>query len=187
MHLLIALKAFFLVLFNGALARHVDDVLKRRHEQPKIAEAKPEVIPTAPAPPPKPAAPLKPLRSDAISVLAALQRDGRFIDFLKEELAGYSDAQIGAVARDLHRDCAKVIERMFAIQPLTGESEGATIEVPAGFDAGHYRLVGNVSGTPPFRGSLVHHGWQATSCDLPEWVGNEAAACVIAPVEVEIR
>jgi hypothetical protein len=186
MHLLIALKAFFLILFNGALARQVDEVLRRRHEQPRLPESKREPIADRP-PPPKPAAPTKPKRSEAITLLAALQREGRFVDFLKEELTGYSDAQIGAVARDLHRDCAKVVERMFAVKPLLGESEGATIEVPAGFDAAGYRLVGNVSGSPPFRGALVHAGWAAAICELPEWVGGEESARVIAPAEVEVR
>ena len=187
MHLLIALKAFFLVLFNGALARQVDDVLKRRHEQPSLPQPKRVAIAERPAGPAKPATPPKPARSEAISLLAALQREGRFVDFLKEELAGYSDSQVGAVARDLHRDCAKVVDRMFAIKPLLSEGEGASIEVPAGFDAARYRLVGNVSGTPPFRGALVHHGWQATACELPEWVGGETSSHVIAPAEVEIK
>ena len=126
-------------------------------------------------------------RSEAIALLAALQREGRFVDFLKEELTGYSDAQIGAVARDLHRDCAKVVERMFGIKPLLSEGEGATVEVPAGFDAGRYRLAGNIGGSPPFRGALVHHGWTATTCELPEWVGGETSLRVIAPAEVEVK
>jgi hypothetical protein len=192
MHMLVALKAFFLVLFNGVLARQVNDVLQRRNEQSALTETKREAIPERPTATAKPAAslkqaPSKPARSDAITLLAALQREGRFVDFLKEELTGFSDAQIGAVARDLHRDCSKVVQRMFAIQPLLAEAEGASVEVPSGFDAGRYRLVGNVSGAPPFRGALVHHGWQATACELPAWVGGEGSARVVAPVEVEVR
>jgi hypothetical protein len=187
MHLLIALKAFFLVLFNGALARRVDDVLQRRNEQPALPDTKHEALAERPKAPARPAAPGKPARSDAITLLAALQREGRFVDFLKEELTGFSDAQIGAVARDLHRDCGKVVERMFAIEPLLSEAEGASIEVPSGFDAGRFRLVGNVSGTPPFRGALVHHGWQANACELPAWVGGNESARVIAPAEVEVK
>jgi hypothetical protein len=187
MHLLIALKAFFLVLFNSALARRVDEVLQRRNEQPMLPDTKHEALAERPKAPAKPAAPSKPVRSDAITLLAALQREGRFVDFLKEELSGFSDAQIGAVARDLHRDCGKVIDRMFAIQPLLSDAEGASVEVASGSDAGRYRLVGNVSGTPPFRGALVHHGWQATACELPSWVGGEGSARVVAPAEVEVR
>jgi hypothetical protein len=187
MHLLIALKAFFLVIFNGALAHQVDDVLKRRHEQQRLPDTKPEAAIERKPAAQKPAATPKSNRSEAITLLAALQREGRFVDFLKEELTGFSDAQIGAVARDLHRDCAKVVQRMFAIEPLLTDAEGASVEVPSGFDAGRYRLVGNVSGTPPFRGALMHHGWQATACELPAWVGGEGSARVIAPVEVEVK
>src|SRR5688572_25614036 len=187
MHFLTAFKAFFLVLFNGALARQVDDVLQRRRQPQALPEAKGEAVAKQPAQTPaKPTTP-KPARSEAITLLAALQREGRFVDFLKEELTGFSDAQIGAVARDLHRDCSKVVERMFAIKPLLTEAEGAIVEVPAGFDAGRYRLVGNVGGSAPFRGSLAHHGWEATACELPVWVGSAAAARVVAPVEVEVK
>ncbi len=76
---------------------------------------------------------------------------------------------------------------MFAIKPLLGEAEGAAIEVPAGFDAARYRLVGNVSGSPPFRGAVVHQGWTTTICELPEWIGGEESSRVIAPAEVEVK
>jgi len=195
MHPLLALKAFFLILFNRAVAREVDELLRRRKQErltgpERVArrterETAPAERPVAAKP--KAVTPSKPARSEALTLLAALQREGRLVDFLKEELTDYSDAQIGAVARDLHRDCGKVVERMFAIKPLLTDSEGATVEVPAGFDAGRYRLVGNVGGAPPFRGSLAHHGWEATACELPEWVGNETAARVIAPAEVEVK
>lgn len=186
MHLIIALKAFFLVLFNGALARRVDEVLRRRHEALPEPPAQ-QRIETKPPPTPKPPPPPKPLRSEAITLLAALQREGRFVDFLKEQITGYSDAQIGAVAREMHRECGKVVERMFAIKPLVEQAEGAALEVPEGFDAGRFRLAGNVAGNPPFRGTLLHHGWEATACELPSWTGSEAAARVIAPAEVEIK
>ena len=72
--------------------------------------------------------------SEAITLLAALQREARFVDFIQESLAGYSDAQIGAAARDVHRDCGAVLERMFALRPAVAEEEGTEVEVPAGFD-----------------------------------------------------
>jgi hypothetical protein len=59
--------------------------------------------------------------------------------------------------------------------------------VPAGYDAGRYRLSGSVAGEPPFAGHLVHHGWQASRCELPKWSGNSQSAMIVAPVEVEIR
>jgi hypothetical protein len=147
-------------------------------------------VPTAPAPKPvaaKPAAPKPPARSEAITLLAALQREARFVDFVQESLAGYSDAQIGAAARDVHRDCGAVLARMFALRPAVAEEEGKEVEVPAGFDAGRWRLTGNVTGQPPFHGRLVHPGWEATVCELPTWSGSAAAARIVAPAEVELK
>ncbi len=116
----------------------------------------------------------KPVRSEAITLLATLQREARFVDFIKEPLDGYSDAQIGAAVRDVHRDCGKVLDRLFAIRAMVDQEEGSPVEVPAGFDAGRYRLTGNVAGDPPFHGRLVHHGWEAAEVQLPAWSGTQA-------------
>jgi hypothetical protein len=126
------------------------------------------------------------VQSEAITLLAALQREARFVDFIQESLDGYSDAQIGAAARDVHRDCKAVLARMFALRPVTTEEEGKEVEVPAGFDPGRWRLTGNVTGEPPFHGRLVHPGWEATICELPTWSGGAAAARIVAPAEVEL-
>ena len=79
-----------------------------------------------------------------------------------------------------------VLDRLFALQPLVEQEEGSLVEVPAGYDPGRYRLTGNIGGTPPFRGRLVHHGWLATRCELPTWSGSAAAQMVVAPEEVEV-
>lgn len=171
-----AIRAFFAALVSGETARRVDEAL-RGPTAAALEAPKPK-----PKEPPKPKAPL---RSEAVTLLSALQREARFIDFVQEPLAGYSDAQIGAAARDVHRDCGAVLQRLFAIRPVVDEEEGAAIEVPAGFDSGRYRLTGNVTGEPPFRGRVAHHGWEAAKCDLPEWTGSKTAARTIAPAEVE--
>lgn len=138
--------------------------------------------PTAPpAPAPVPAAP----RHDALSLLAVLQREARLLDFLKEPIAGYDDAQIGAAVRNVHRDSAAVIERMFGVEPLAAQAEGASLEVPAGYDPARFRLVGNVPAQGPLRGKVAHPGWKATRADVPEWTGRADAATVLAPTEVE--
>lgn len=179
MHLLLAMRAFFAVLFRGEVAARVKTALDQR-VQP-VAE------------PPKPSAPTvrierpkAPPRSEAITLLAALQREARFLDLAQESLDEYSDAQVGAAARDVLRDARKVLDRLFAVQPVLNQEEGVSVEVPAEFDAGRFRLTGNVTGQPPFRGRLVHHGWQATKCELPAWSGSEASARVVAPAEVEL-
>jgi len=126
------------------------------------------------------------VRSDALTLLSTLQREARFVDFIREPLDSYSDAQIGAAVRDVHRDCGDVLERLFALRAIASEEEGAEIEVAAGFEAARYRLTGHVTGEPPFRGWLRHHGWEATRVELPSWSGTKAAARTIAPVEVEL-
>lgn len=178
MRLLLAFRVFFLILFNGRFAKILANAFS--------GKATSTETPAAPQPKKTPA-PKPPTRSEAITLLAALQREARFVDFIQESLAGYSDAQVGAASRDVHRDCGVVLQRMFALQPAVSEEEGKEVEVPAGFDAGRWRLTGNVTGEPPFHGQLVHPGWEATVCELPVWSGNATASRIIAPAEVELR
>lgn len=166
-------------MFDGSVTA---DVRRALEGQP----AAPAQLPAPAAKPAEPPPKKKPTRNDALTLLAALQREARLVDFLQEPLDGYADAQIGAAVRDIHRDARSAIGRIFAMQPLTDQAEGATIEVAAGADAMRYRLVGNVAGSPPFRGTVRHHGWQATKCELPEWTGGADAQNVVAPIEVEV-
>jgi len=183
MRLFTALAAFFRILFHSDFAQKVRQLLDGQAvcEKPAIA------APAPPTPKASPAPKARPTRGQAVSLLAALQREARFVDFVQESLDSYSDAQIGAAARDVHRDCGKVLDRMFALKPVLNDQEGATLEVPAGYDTGCYRLTGDVTGEPPFRGVMVHHGWKATRCDVPQWSGSEMAALIVAPAEVELR
>ncbi len=125
-------------------------------------------------------------RNAAVSLLAALQREARFLDFVMEPLDGHEDAQVGAAARDVHRDLGQVIGRVFAPEPLAGEAEGSRLRVPSGFDPARFRLTGDVAGEPPFEGTLRHHGWKASKCEMPAWTGSAESAMVIAPSEVEV-
>lgn len=184
----LAIRVFFVVLFNASVARLVAEALAQGRES-AAESAAPVKPPAKPAAMPKAAVPkaaARPTRSEAVTLLATLQREARLIDFVKEPLGDYSDAQIGAAVRDVHRDCGKVLERLFALRPVVAQEEDSLLEVPEGFDAGRYRLTGSVVGDPPFRGRLVHHGWEATICQLPAWSGTESAARVVAPVEVEL-
>ncbi len=177
----IAFRVFFATLFRAEVAREVERVLCGGSQQGQA------LIDRPPEPKPKPKPKKPPARSDAVTLLATLQREARFIDFIKEPLGTYSDAQVGAAARDVHRDCGGVLERLFGLQPIVSDEEGGQIEVPAGFDAGRYQLSGKVAGEPPFRGRLRHHGWEAARQELPSWSGSESAARTVAPVEVELE
>ncbi len=188
----VAFRAFFRVMFNAALAKQVEQVLtspqaaalEHRPTQTSEAATAQESRPTPTRQKPVRSAAV---RNDALNLLAALQREARLVDFLKEPIAAYDDAQIGAAVRDIHRDCGGVLDRVFGVQPIETATEGAEITVAAGFDPARIRLVGNVQGQPPFRGKLCHHGWEATRCELPAWTGGEAALRVIAPAEVELK
>jgi hypothetical protein len=176
----LALRLFFRTLFNREFRQQAERLV-RGELIDKAAAPSPATVPKA-EPKKQP-----PPRSEALTLLAALQREARLVDFLQEPIADYNDAQIGAAVRDIHRDCAAVLERMFGLRPLLTEAEGAAIEVPAGFDAARYSLTGNVAGQPPFRGTLAHHGWQVTRCELPQFSGGDDAAKVVAPAVVELK
>lgn len=121
-----------------------------------------------------------------LRVLAILQRDGRLVDFLQEEIDAYPDAQIGAAVRDIHRGCRKALREYLTVEPVLGAPEEAEVTVPADFDPAEIRLSGNVSGAPPFRGVLKHHGWRVKSVQLPALPGSRDHSAVLAPAEVEI-
>lgn len=147
--------------------------------------------PVAPAPAAaaavaKPVTPPRPARSDALNLLSLLQREGRLIDFLREDITPYSDAQIGAAVRDVHRDTRGALERCFALAPLRSEPEGTPVDVPAEFDATAFRLTGNVAGPGPYKGTLRHAGWKAQKVELPEYTGPDPASKIIAPAEIEL-
>ncbi|HEV3340120.1 MAG TPA: DUF2760 domain-containing protein [Pirellulales bacterium] len=179
----LAVRVFFRVLFDAALAQRVRPLLSG--EAPSAVAPPDEEGRTTPTPTPK-TSKKPPGRSDALNLLAMLQREARLVDFIQEPIAGYSDEQIGAAVRDVHRDCAAVFERVFALVPIRQEAEGSTIELSGDFDAAQFRLAGRVPEQPPFRGTLAHHGWRTTQCVLPEWNGSEAAATVIAPAVMEL-
>ncbi len=147
----------------------------------------PALAPAAPPEAPKPAAAPKPeaLHASGLFLLSMLQREGRFVDFLQEDVAGFSDEQVGAAARVVHDGCRKVVRQYLAIEPVLAQEEGATVDVPAGFDANRIRLTGNVAGSGPFKGSLKHHGWAAKEVTLP---APPAALDpkILAPAEVEL-
>jgi hypothetical protein len=121
----------------------------------------------------------------ALFILGLLQREGRLLDFLQEDIATFTDADIGAAARVVHTGCRKVIAQYLSVAPVVNEGEGAAVTVPQGFDATRFRLTGNVSGQGPWKGSLKHHGWEATKVELPP-VPTSIDVKVIAPAEVEL-
>lgn len=161
----VAFGAFFTILFKGRLPATL---------QPA---ARTEV-------------PSQPIAADsidrAVQMLALLQREGRLVDFVREDLGAYSDAQIGAAARDVHAGCRRVLERYVTLEAILPGREGETVTIGENqhIDPAAFHLVGNVAGQPPFRGVLLHPGWRASSVQLPS-LGASGRA-IVAPAEIEI-
>lgn len=120
-----------------------------------------------------------------LHMISLLQRKGRLVDFFAEDLGSYEDAQIGAAVREIHATCRQVVEKSLSLKPVIESMEGETVTVEEGFDPGAIKLVGKVSGSPPFSGVLRHRGWQAGKMEMPTFSGDQEAT-VIAPAEVEI-
>ena len=121
-------------------------------------------------------------RSEAITLLATLQREARLIDLVQENLSQYSDAQIGAAARPCLQQCAGTLDRLFGLQAIETAQEGQTVTVPEAVSASRYLWLGEGQSA---HGKLVHHGWVAARVELPLWTGSEADTRVVAPVQVQ--
>ena len=189
-----AFRAFFAALGSGEKSRRISDILNEKPrmipaeenlaEKPAGFSEKTEKAPAESAKKPEKA---DFRRHEALTLLAAFQREARFLDFLQEDLSAYSDAQVGAAVRDVHRQCGDVITRMFAPAPLLDAEEEAVVPLPEKINPAAYNLTGNLPpDAPPARGTLIHHGWRATKCDIPRWTGKMEDAEILAPAEVEV-
>ncbi|WP_029789847.1 DUF2760 domain-containing protein [Vibrio harveyi] len=121
----------------------------------------------------------------AMQLLSIMQQEARLIDFLKEDLTSFSDEEVGAAARVIHTGGQKVLNDYVTLAHVRSEDEETRITVEEGFNPQEIRLTGNVTGSAPFNGTLVHKGWKATSMTLPKLAENYDAS-VIAPAEVEL-
>ncbi|MDX1952782.1 MAG: DUF2760 domain-containing protein [Verrucomicrobiota bacterium] len=139
---------------------------------------------SAPQPVSVPPAPEKPAVSP-LFLLSALQREGRLVDFLKQEIATFSDEEIGSAARVVHAGCRKALDQYLVCQPLLQAAEASRVTLPANFNPQEYRLEGNLTGKPPFQGTLKHHGWKVTEINLPTFTKGIDDR-ILAPAEVEI-
>ncbi|MEE2961178.1 MAG: DUF2760 domain-containing protein [Myxococcota bacterium] len=176
------------VIFNASLGTNIQGLLRgtspapETNETPENQSTPASVIESEPVEqPPKPEA----QDNTGLQVLAILQREGRFIDFLQEDVTSFSDQEVGAAARVVHEGCKRGLKNHVVLEPVRTEQEGAPIELAEGFDAHRLRLTGNVVGKPPFKGRLAHHGWQVKELQLPT-LSAEHDPRVLAPAEIEL-
>jgi hypothetical protein len=164
----LAFSAWFSIIGSGELPEDVMATLVKPHE------------PAAPAPP----IPVTPDPGHrATQVLALLQRDGRLVDFLMEDLTAYADAQIGAAVRDVHAGSRQALDRYFTLNPVLDDEEGRPVTLEGDLDAARIKVVGHVTGQPA-RGILRHRGWEATRVALPALPASGLS--IVAPAEVEV-
>jgi hypothetical protein len=168
-----AFWTWFAILFQNRIPDDVATALG--------ATAPPPAAPVVVAPPPERPAAVEPT---ATAMLALLQRDGRLIDFLMEDISPYADTQVGAAVREVHTGCRKALLQHLTLTPVLDAEEGGRVTVDAGTDAARVKVIGNVSGAPPFHGILRHRGWVAARVDLPTL--PPSGRSVVAPAEVEV-
>jgi len=176
----------FRVLFDARFAARVWTV----RDGPVLPSSSSSVAPSTPSPRSVASAPVpSPVRvpdgAPALQLLSLLQREGRLVDFLQQDIADFPDADVGVAARVVHQGCRKALRAHADIEPVRTEEEGARVKLEAGFDADAVKLVGEVRGEPPYVGVLRHRGWRAKTLDLPELLGGHDAR-ILAAAEVEL-
>ncbi len=149
---ILALRLFFQIWFNREAAE--------RHKALSETKALPEPV--------KPRTVSEEGERGAARLLAVLQREGRFVDFLQEGIDDYTDEEVGGAVRSVHKGCRKALDEFMTLAPTHSGEEGDQVTVDEGFDASAIQLVGDVSGDPPFKGTLAHHGWRAEKVNLPD-------------------
>ena len=177
-----AFRCFFSILFHAEIPR--------RHRTEAGQACRPgSAAPPAAAPSVSRLKEVEPPASEefdrAVQMLALLQRDGRLIDFLAENISAYPDAQLGAAVRTIHETCRQVLDHYVKLEPILNSEEDQPVTVQAGFDPAAIKLIGNVAGEPPLRGVLRHKGWRVKEVNLPP-LPQGAGRMVIAPAEVEL-
>ena len=177
-----AWACFFRVLFDGLFAGRVWVVRDDRLPPAPSPVAERTNPPTAPR---EPAPADVPQGDSALQLLALFQREGRLVDFLEQDVATFSDADVGVAARVVHEGCRKALRAHATIAPIRAEEEGTRVTLPSGFPPAEVKLSGNVAGAGPFTGVVRHRGWRATRLALATPVAGHDAG-VLAPAEVEL-
>jgi hypothetical protein len=177
-----AFRAFFAALFDNKKATAIEHALDGVAPAKITIEAPSDQSKRTPAQTPQPTI-AKTARSDALTLLAVLQREARFIDLVQEPLANYSDAQVGAAARDVIQQTHKVLQRMFDIHPLSAVAEGTLIDLPKDVSSSRWKPIGEAA--QKNRVTIVHPGWIATASSIPVWTGTKEDAGILMPTEIE--
>lgn len=171
----LSLWCAFKVLFNRELAASVASL--------RAGPATPETLPAAATKLEKVDDASAATSNGALQLLSLLQREGRFVDFVEQEITTFADAEIGAAARLVHEGCRRALHAHGRIVSVRSEAEGAPLTLEQA--SSDVKLVGNVAGSAPFRGVLRHRGWRVEELTLPRSIGAHDPK-LVAPAELEL-
>ncbi len=179
-----AFRAFFAILFQNSLAQ---DIAEAFGYAPKGKAAAP-ASKAAPAPAAPPAVRVS---DGAVQMLSILQRDSRIVDFLMEDISGYTDDQVGAAVRSMQESARDSLKRYVTLAPVIDGVEGTFASLSAAGalakNASAIKLLGNVPADGKAAGgTLRHRGWRVEKIDLPALSGKQDTA-IVAPAEIEIE
>lgn len=170
----IAFSSFRRALKDPEFAHAISTLAAGESGHPATPRARPAAVPLTTTPP-----------DSALLLLGLLQKEGRLVDFLHEDIKSYSDQEVGSAARIVHQGCQRVLQQHLKIVPVREEPEGSRITLEQGFDASAIRPTGNVIGVPPFTGSLAHRGWRVVDARLPD-ITHGHNLTILAAAEVEL-
>jgi len=164
-----AFRSFFALLFSGTLPADIAQAFGYT----KAAPVKAAPVPKAQAGP----------KDGAVQMLAILQRDARLVDFLMEDISGYSDDQVGAAVRDVQSQARVSLDRYVSLRPVIDAVEGDFTKTE-GMAGDTVKFIGKVPASGKAPGGLLRHkGWKAEKVELPQ----TAITSIVAPAEIEVE
>lgn len=192
--LILAWVVFFRVLFDGVFARRVDQLKSGALDAGLLPSGEEETgrkppPRDEPAPSERASAPPREeslvRQEGALLLLSVLQREGRLVDFVRQDIATFDDADVGTAARVVHEGCRKALDAVLQLTPVRADAEGAKVTVEADETGAAVKLTGDVRGAAPFSGTLRHKGWKATQVSLPSPTKGHDMT-IVCPAEVEL-
>ena len=120
-----------------------------------------------------------------LRMLALLQAESRLVDFLLEDIQSFSDQKIGESVREIHKKAQAALKQHAVIEQVLPGNDGDTTTVQKGFNPSAIRVVGNVTGEPPFTGTINHAGWRVKELKLAT-PAEGADEFVLQPAEVQL-
>lgn len=127
----------------------------------------------------------------ALQLLGILQRDARLVDFLMEDIAPYSDEQVGSAVRNVHAQSRESLKKCLALAPVIDGVEGTFTKPEAAGavarEPNAIKFIGNLPAQgKPQGGLLRHRGWRVDTVNLPSLPARQNVS-ILAPAELEVE